>query len=286
MEGSSEDNLLRQQEEIEALNSIYEENVVLDSESSLTISVVCTAGQIAQLSVSLPPDYPSSAPPTYSLFAPFLSTVEKQKLSLEFDQLYLDNLGESVIFLWVECLRDFLQSRTSLETSSTADADENDAIISEEIQLIEALKESKIAKEVPDIITGDTIEDRKSVFQGHTAVVKSLDEVKLVINKLYENKKIAQAAHNIYAYRIFHKEKNTWLSDCEDDGEDAAGGRLLHLLEILDVVDRLVVVTRWYGGILLGPDRFKHINNAARSVIQLVTPAVKDDSKPKKKKGK
>jgi len=284
MEGSSEDNLLRQQEEIEALNSIYEENVVLDSESSLTISVVCTAGQNAQLSVSLPPDYPSSAPPTYSLFAPFLSTVEKQKLSLEFDQLYLDNLGESVIFLWVECLRDFLQN--SLETSSTDNADENDAIISEEIQLIEALKESKIATEVPDIITGDTIEDRKSVFQGHTAVVKSLDEVKLVINKLYENKKIAQAAHNIYAYRIFHKEKNTWLSDCEDDGEDAAGGRLLHLLEILDVVDRLVVVTRWYGGILLGPDRFKHINNAARSVIQLVTPAVKDDSKPKKKKGK
>jgi len=285
MEGSSEDNLLRQQEEIEALNSIYEENVVLDSESSLTISVVCTAGQNAQLSVSLPPDYPSSAPPTYSLFAPFLSTVEKQKLSLEFDQLYLDNLGESVIFLWVECLRDFLQNRTSLETSST-NADENDAIISEEIQLIEALKESKIATECPDIITGDTIEDRKSVFQGHTAVVKSLEEVKLVINKLYENKKIAQAAHNIYAYRIFHKEKNTWLSDCEDDGEDAAGGRLLHLLEILDVVDRLVVVTRWYGGILLGPDRFKHINNAARFVIQLVTPAVKDDSKPKKKKGK
>jgi len=285
MEGSSEDNLLRQQEEIEALNSIYEENVVLDSESSLTISVVCTAGQNAQLSVSLPPDYPSSAPPTYSLFAPFLSTVEKQKLSLEFDQLYLDNLGESVIFLWVECLRDFLQNRTSLETSST-NADENDAIISEEIQLIEALKESKIATECPDIITGDTIEDRKSVFQGHTAVVKSLEEVKLVINKLYENKKIAQAAHNIYAYRIFHKEKNTWLSDCEDDGEDAAGGRLLHLLEILDVVDRLVVVTRWYGGILLGPDRFKHINNAARSVIQLVTPAVKDDSKTKKKKGK
>jgi len=211
--------------------------------------------------------------------------VEKQKISLDFDQQYLDNLGESVIFLWVECLREFLQNRTSLETSSNDDA-ENDAMISEEIQLIEALKESRITTQCPEIVTGDTIEDRRSVFQGHTAVVKSLDEVKLVIDKLYENKKIAQAAHNIYAYRIFHKEKNTWLSDCEDDGEDAAGGRLLHLLEILDVVDRLVVVTRWYGGILLGPDRFKHINNAARSVIQQVIPTVKDDTKSKKKKGK
>ena len=211
--------------------------------------------------------------------------MEKQKISLDFDQQYLDNLGESVIFLWVECLREFLQNRTSLETSFNDDA-ENDAMISEEIQLIEALKESRITTQCPEIVTGDTIEDRKSVFQGHTAVVKSLDEVKLVIDKLYENKKIAQAAHNIYAYRIFHKEKNTWLSDCEDDGEDAAGGRLLHLLEILDVVDRLVVVTRWYGGILLGPDRFKHINNAARSVIQQVIPIVKDDTKSKKKKGK
>ena len=211
--------------------------------------------------------------------------MEKQKISLDFDQQYLDNLGESVIFLWVECLREFLQNRTSLETSSNDDA-ENDAMISEEIQLIEALKESRITTQCPEIVTGDTIEDRRSVFQGHTAVVKSLDEVKLVIDKLYENKKIAQAAHNIYAYRIFHKEKNTWLSDCEDDGEDAAGGRLLHLLEILDVVDRLVVVTRWYGGILLGPDRFKHINNAARSVIQQVIPTVKDDTKSKKKKGK
>lgn len=285
MEGACEDNLLRQQEEIEALNSIYEEFIVLDSERSLTITVDCATGQNAQLSVSLPQDYPSSAPPTYSLFAPFLTTVEKQKISLDFDQQYLDNLGESVIFLWVECLREFLQNRTSLETSSNDDA-ENDAMISEEIQLIEALKESRITTQCPEIVTGDTIEDRRSVFQGHTAVVKSLDEVKLVIDKLYENKKIAQAAHNIYAYRIFHKEKNTWLSDCEDDGEDAAGGRLLHLLEILDVVDRLVVVTRWYGGILLGPDRFKHINNAARSVIQQVIPIVKDDTKSKKKKGK
>jgi putative IMPACT (imprinted ancient) family translation regulator len=31
----------------------------------------------------------------------------------------------------------------------------------------------------------------------------------------------------------------------------------------------LVVVTRWYGGTLLGPDRFKHINQAARDALEL-----------------
>lgn len=148
------------------------------------------------------------------------------------------------------------------------------------------MQKSKLVN-CPEIVTGDIIEDRKSVFQGHTATVKSLDEVKLVISRLYENKKIAQATHNIYAYRIYCEDKQTWLSDCEDDGEDAAGGRLLHLLDILDIVDRVVVVSRWYGGALLGPDRFKHINNAARIVLSLADPTkLQDDNKAKKKKGK
>ena len=56
--------------------------------------------------------------------------------------------------------------------------------------------------------------------------------------------------------------------DYDDDGEDAAGGRLLHLLQILDVKNAVVVVSRWYGGIKLGPARFTHINNAARLLLE------------------
>ena len=60
------------------------------------------------------------------------------------------------------------------------------------------------------------------------------------------------------------------------------------MLDILDVVDRVVVVSRWYGGVHLGPDRFKHINNAARMVLSLADPRKlqQDDNKTKKKKGK
>ena len=57
------------------------------------------------------------------------------------------------------------------------------------------------------------------------------------------------------------------MQDYDDDGEDAAGGRLLHLLQILDVKNIVVVVTRWYGGVKLGPARFTHINNAARMLL-------------------
>jgi hypothetical protein len=57
--------------------------------------------------------------------------------------------------------------------------------------------------------------------------------------------------------------------DCDDDGESAAGSRIAHLLEILEVENVLVVVSRWYGGILLGADRFKHINQAARDALEV-----------------
>ena len=73
--------------------------------------------------------------------------------------------------------------------------------------------------------------------------------------------------------------------DNDDDGESAAGGRLAHLLQILvcilsllfrfsfknfqEVNNVLVIVTRYFGGIHLGPDRFKHINQAARNALDL-----------------
>mmetsp|Transcript_5484 Transcript_5484/g.11567 ORF Transcript_5484/g.11567 Transcript_5484/m.11567 type:complete len:81 (-) Transcript_5484:80-322(-) len=40
--------------------------------------------------------------------------------------------------------------------------------------------------------------------------------------------------------------------------------------QVMNVLNVAVVVTRWFGGIHLGPDRFKHISNAARDVLELV----------------
>ena len=45
----------------------------------------------------------------------------------------------------------------------------------------------------------------------------------------------------------------------------------------------LLVVTRWYGGIHLGPDRFKHINSVARDLIEQVQGKTKDKDKDKDK---
>ncbi len=64
--------------------------------------------------------------------------------------------------------------------------------------------------------------------------------------------KIANATHNIMAYRIVLQAGRQQVQDYDDDGEAAAGGRLLHLLQAADVRNVVVVVSRWFGGVLLG----------------------------------
>jgi hypothetical protein len=116
------------------------------------------------------------------------------------------------------------------------------------------------------IVSGEPLVDRKSTFQAHLAPVFSAEEVQEVVAALMENTKIARATHNILAFRVTTPSGNV-LSDCDDDGESAAGGRLLHLLSIVGAENVCVVVSRWYGGIHLGPDRFKHINAVARQML-------------------
>jgi putative IMPACT (imprinted ancient) family translation regulator len=55
--------------------------------------------------------------------------------------------------------------------------------------------------------------------------------------------------------------------DNDDDGEDAAGSKLAYLLDMRKDENVLVVVSRWYGGIHLGPKRFAHIINVARVLL-------------------
>ncbi|KAJ1719877.1 hypothetical protein LPJ53_005434 [Coemansia erecta] len=108
---------------------------------------------------------------------------------------------------------------------------------------------------------------KKSVFVAHVARVRNANDVQLVLDTLMQDKKIAQATHNILAYRV-RLENGSISQDNDDDGETAAGKRLGHLLQLLDIADIMVVVTRWYGGVHLGPDRFKLINNAARQALE------------------
>lgn len=58
------------------------------------------------------------------------------------------------------------------------------------------------------------------------------------------------------------------MQDFHDDGEGGAGIKIMHLLQDSNVRNVLVIVSRWYGGILLGPARFMYITDAARGVLE------------------
>lgn len=270
MENNSDKFLEAQVEEIEVLCSIYGDEWKTYDEAERTYSIEIVQNDLSvTLFVTLSEKYPLEAPPVYTLCAPSLSKEFKNHLANQLDEVYLENLGQTVIFQWIEKIRECLSEFKVLPEP--------------EIELLEEdVAVESIVDEVPTIIQGEVITDRKSVFQGHAALVHSTDQVRQVLKLLKENKKIANATHNIYAYRIAKTGSSSFIQDCDDDGESQAGGRLLHLLQILDVTDVLVVVTRWYGGIRLGSDRFRHINNSARQVLEKAGMITNSSNKKKK----
>lgn len=143
------------------------------------------------------------------------------------------------------------------EDVAAATASLSRTTVSEEASLPEGCK----------LYSSEPIIDRKSVFIGHVCKITSPSDVTKVVNYLLSDRKIAKATHpTMLAYRV-RGAGDVIHQDNDDDGESAAGSRLAHLLQILELEDVLVVVTRWYGGIHLGSDRFKHINQAARDAL-------------------
>jgi len=131
----------------------------------------------------------------------------------------------------------------------------------------------------PHWTQSESLTVNKSTFIARACPVHSLEETQSALGHLLStNKKVAAATHNISAWRIRSTNDagaNTGsglahevvIQDSDDDGETAAGGRLLHLMQLMDVWNVLVVVSRWYGGVKLGPDRFRCINSVGRDVL-------------------
>jgi putative IMPACT (imprinted ancient) family translation regulator len=115
-------------------------------------------------------------------------------------------------------------------------------------------------------------------------VTSTIQAKEFLQHLLSTNKKVAKATHNITAWRIRESGSSLTYQDCDDDGETAAGSRVLHLMQIMDLWNVMVVVTRWYGGQKLGPARFGIINRVARDAF-VKAGFVQDMDSSKKKKG-
>ncbi|XP_066255916.1 protein IMPACT-B-like [Euwallacea similis] len=262
------DNIAQQVEELEVLESIFPDKWKKCERPNEPYSM--RINKDVELWIELNEHYPSDRPPHYELWAPKLLRSQKDLIDEKFKEIYEINRGYPVIFQWIEKLKEIVG--TSVPTKKNGKNTPKNKFVADNMinERLEKRRSSGKASPVEEkrdleITHGEPITDRKSTFQGHVCRVTDESQVKQMVNTLLENKKISQAKHNIVAYRIM--KGNMVVSDCNDDGENHAGGRLLHLLEILDAKNVAVVVTRWFGGIHLGPDRFKHISNAARQTL-------------------
>ena len=90
--------------------------------------------------------------------------------------------------------------------------------------------------------------ERRSRFIGHAAPVKTEEEAVAFINEM--KAKYWDATHNVYAYCLRDGQIKRYSDDSEPQG--TAGIPTLDVLQKSGVTDTVVVVTRYFGGVLLG----------------------------------
>ena len=89
--------------------------------------------------------------------------------------------------------------------------------------------------------------DRRSRFIARVSPVKTEEGALSFLNTIRQDH---SATHHVFAYRL--RERN--FARYNDDGEPSgtAGLPVLDILERGDITDAIIVVSRWFGGTLLG----------------------------------
>lgn len=119
------------------------------------------------------------------------------------------------------------------------------------------------------------IVEKKSRFIGHIAHVETEEEALAFLNEIRAEHRMAR--HNVYAYVLRGVGGSAGRVRYSDDGEPArtAGTPTLEAIQHAELVDVAVVVTRYFGGILLGTGglvrAYTQATQAAIEAAQVVT---------------
>lgn len=104
-------------------------------------------------------------------------------------------------------------------------------------------------KAIEENVTAEIVE-KKSKFIANVMYVQTVEEAEEFINNI--RKKYYDAKHHCFAYSIMTN--GGIVNRFSDDGEPSgtAGGPILNIINKNELINVLVVVTRYFGGILLG----------------------------------
>lgn len=119
--------------------------------------------------------------------------------------------------------------------------------------------------------TSPSVSLKQSTFVARATAITDPSQRPKLLKSLFDAQPgLRSASHNVWAYRIHPSEKgisNYPREASHDDGESGAGDLLLRILRETNTMDTLVVMTRWYGGIMLGPDRWRLMRNVVTSAL-------------------
>jgi hypothetical protein len=258
------------QDEVEAINSIYGDGCLVQSSDDANVYILTPPGESSSLRIEFPPSYPAEPPTVVGTN----STGEHGKRGDAARELTLFRGAVGSVYQpGMVCLFDAVEELTRLLEESVGlnvhEDEEPTAGMEESRKSHHEVQPSPKQLDMPEppwVLSLPVVEMR-STFIARCAVVSSTSEAETYVQHLLLTDKKARAAtHNITAWRI-KGPNGTTFQDCDDDGETAAGGRLLHLMQLMDLWDVMVIVSRWYGGHKLGPRRFALINQAARDAF-------------------
>ena len=108
---------------------------------------------------------------------------------------------------------------------------------------------------------GVVLSDRGSKYAVSGGAALDRATVDACLGTLKSNKKYAKATHNSWAVVL-----GTGVLR-NDDGEPGAGDIIARMLERAGLLGHVVIVTRWYGGVNLGGDRFRHVAECVRMYL-------------------
>jgi hypothetical protein len=271
--------------EVEAINSIYGDGT-LEPADEAGVYVLHLPNQDSSLRILFPEDYPEAPPSVLGTQSSGEHT--RKGGAAHVLEVFREALGR--LFLPGEvCIFDLIEDVSASLGEGNATDEEVEEGEHEVYDLGTDVHSPSLdaSEDAPPWTLSDVVIELKSVFIARCAPVSSPDQAKQYLQHLLDSdKKVAKATHNITAHRI-KGEKGVTFQDCDDDGETAAGGRVLHLMQMMDLWNVMVVVTRWYGGQKLGPARFGIINTVARdSFVKGGFVQEQDTATTGKKKGK
>ena len=124
-----------------------------------------------------------------------------------------------------------------------------------------------------DVCIKNCITDRWSKYTVtalsmiYEKIIEPQARVKDLMKQLSREKFYRKATHNTYAWRLIRPD---WVivEGMHDDGETGAAKCIMRELQIWWVVNGLVIVTRYYGWVMLHADRFRHVVDATKLFVK------------------